>query len=194
MLHMRHAPLLRLAGRPVSAVALGTLVTDAQILSHYWLRAKQEQLAAGRSAMEAAAFTPKQIAQVGIRINQDGTKRTPFELLAFPDVVFADVAKLSPNLLDISAPIQEQIARDALYANYIERQQKDVEKLRKDERHVIPHGFDYGDVSGLSTELKTKLERVRPADLAQAARIDGMTPAALALILGRIRYLEKKSA
>ncbi|WP_415405126.1 tRNA uridine-5-carboxymethylaminomethyl(34) synthesis enzyme MnmG [Tateyamaria sp. SN3-11] len=155
---------------------------------------KQEQLAAGRAVMDAVSFTPKQIAQVGIRINQDGTKRTPFQLLAFPDVVFPDVAKLSPELESIPSEIQEQIARDALYANYIERQQKDVEKLRKDERHVIPSTFDYEQVSGLSTELKTKLERVRPADLGQAARIDGMTPAALALILGRIRYLEKKSA
>ena len=87
-----------------------------------------------------------------------------------------------------------QISREALYANYIERQKQDVERLRKDESYAIPADFSYPEITGLSAELTAKLERVRPADLAQAARIDGMTPAALALLLGRIRYLEKKQA
>ena len=155
---------------------------------------KAERLSNGRDLMQRQSFTPKRIAEVGIKISQDGTKRTPFQLLAFPDVVFEDVERLQPELSDLSQETREQIARDALYANYIQRQQLDVEKLRKDEAYVIPKGFDYRGVNGLSSELTTKLENVRPSDLAQAARIDGMTPAALALLLGRIRYLEKKSA
>ncbi|WP_299586149.1 tRNA uridine-5-carboxymethylaminomethyl(34) synthesis enzyme MnmG [uncultured Tateyamaria sp.] len=155
---------------------------------------KSEALTAGRDALESQSYTPKQIAATGIRINQDGTKRTPFQLLAFPDVTFPDVERLDPALEQIAPDIQEQLARDALYANYIERQRKDVEKMRRDEQHAIPKDFDYRAVTGLSAELGGKLERVRPTDLAQAGRIDGMTPAALALILGRIRYLEKKSA
>ena len=155
---------------------------------------KREQLDAGRALMERQAYTPKQVAAVGIKINQDGTKRTPFQLLAFPDVTFDNVVKLSPDLEVLSSETRDQIARDALYANYLKRQQKDVEKLRKDEAYVIPADFEYSDVSGLSAELTAKLARICPADLAQAARIDGMTPAALALLLGRIRYFEKKSA
>ena len=155
---------------------------------------KREQLDAGRALMERQAYTPKQVAAMGIKINQDGTKRTPFQLLAFPDVTFDNVVKLSPDLEVLSSETRDQIARDALYANYLKRQQKDVEKLRKDEAYVIPADFEYSDVSGLSAELTAKLARICPADLAQAARIDGMTPAALALLLGRIRYFEKKSA
>lgn len=155
---------------------------------------KRERLGQGMSLMGATAYTPKQISAQGIKINQDGTKRTPFQLLAFPDVTFDDVLRLDPSLGDLSPEIREQISRDALYANYIQRQKSDVEKMRRDEAHKIPAAFDYREVSGLSAELTTKLERIRPTDLAQAGRIDGMTPAALALLLGRIRYLEKKSA
>jgi tRNA uridine 5-carboxymethylaminomethyl modification enzyme len=155
---------------------------------------KREQLDAGRALMDKKTYTPKEISAVGIKINQDGTKRTPFQLLSFPDVSFDDVIALAPDLSGLTGEIRDQIARDALYANYINRQQRDVEKLRKDEAYVIPNGFDYRDIPGLSSELTAKLERTCPSDLAQAARIDGMTPAALALLLGRIRYLEKKSA
>ncbi|MEP2892174.1 tRNA uridine-5-carboxymethylaminomethyl(34) synthesis enzyme MnmG [Tateyamaria sp.] len=155
---------------------------------------KREKLVSGRELMERTNFTPKQIAAAGIKIGQDGTKRTPFQLLSFPDVAFSDVVKLAPVLKDVEPEIQEQISRDALYANYIQRQKQDVERLRKDEAHAIPKDFVYEDITGLSNELKSKLYRVCPADLSQAARIDGMTPAALALVLGRIRYLEKKSA
>lgn len=155
---------------------------------------KKELLDVGRALLMESAYTPKQILESGIRINQDGTKRSAFQLLAFPDVCFENVKKLDPALSSISPEISQQLSRDALYANYIDRQKKDVEKLRKDEKYAIPDDFTYSEVSGLSSELRTKLERVRPTDLAQAGRIDGMTPSGLALILGRIRFLEKKSA
>ncbi|MFL4469373.1 tRNA uridine-5-carboxymethylaminomethyl(34) synthesis enzyme MnmG [Tateyamaria armeniaca] len=155
---------------------------------------KLEKLDAGRERMMSDSFTPKQIAASGIKINQDGTKRTPFQLLAFPDVSLDDVVRLAPDLGDLDPEVGLQISREALYANYIERQKQDVERLRKDESYAIPADFAYQAVTGLSAELKAKLEHVRPGDLSQAARIDGMTPAALALLLGRIRYLEKKQA
>ncbi|WP_223274846.1 tRNA uridine-5-carboxymethylaminomethyl(34) synthesis enzyme MnmG [Tateyamaria sp. syn59] len=155
---------------------------------------KRSELDGLRACLESVQFTPKQIAQQGIQINQDGTKRTPFQVLAFPDVTFDQVEGLVPEAGDFAPEIKEQVARDALYANYIARQRNDIEKLRKDERLKIPEDFDYSNISGLSAELQAKLSAVRPSDLAQAGRIDGMTPAALALILGRIRFLEKKSA
>ena len=155
---------------------------------------KMDRIANARAVLDGQSFTPKEIAAAGIRINQDGKKRTLFQLLAFPDVAFADIAQLLPSLVDIDEATQEQVSKDALYSNYIDRQQKDVEKLRRDETHAIPQDFDYGAVTGLSAELTGKLHRVRPSDLGQASRIDGMTPAGLALILGRIRYLEKRRA
>jgi tRNA uridine 5-carboxymethylaminomethyl modification enzyme len=156
--------------------------------------AKLNQLEMGREVLTDKEFTPKQVQAAGICINQDGTKRTAFQLLAFPDVEFADIVGIDPRLSGIPKEIQEQISNDALYANYIDRQKRDVEKMRRDEQHIIPEDFEYSSISGLSNELSTKLNVVRPSDLAQAARIEGMTPAALALILGRIRYLEKISA
>ena len=156
--------------------------------------AKLNQLEMGREVLTDKEFTPKQVQAAGICINQDGTKRTAFQLLAFPDVEFADIVGIDPRLSGIPKEIQEQISNDALYANYIDRQKRDVEKMRRDEQHIIPEDFEYSSISGLSNELSTKLNVVRPGDLAQAARIEGMTPAALALILGRIRYLEKISA
>lgn len=155
---------------------------------------KKVRLESGRAAMASTAFTPKQIGQVGIKINQDGTKRTPFQLLAFPDVLFEHVVKLDAALAKIPQDIQEQLSRDALYANYIQRQQQDVERMRKDEKHQIPKDFDYNQVTGLSAELRGKLVKAKPGDLSQASRIDGMTPAALALVLGRLRSLSKKRA
>ncbi|MEL6920841.1 MAG: tRNA uridine-5-carboxymethylaminomethyl(34) synthesis enzyme MnmG [Pseudomonadota bacterium] len=155
---------------------------------------KLDALTEARVLLEKDVFTPKQIQQAGIRVNQDGTKRTLFQLLAFPDVSFADLAPLLSELTSVAPDIRAQLERDALYANYVDRQKQDVERLRKDEKHAIPRDFEFSAVVGLSNELRSKLEQVRPHDLAQAGRIDGMTPAALALILGRLRYLEKKQA
>ncbi|WP_415922431.1 tRNA uridine-5-carboxymethylaminomethyl(34) synthesis enzyme MnmG [Tateyamaria sp. SN6-1] len=156
--------------------------------------AKMQELSAAKALMERTLYTPKQVLAAGIHVNQDGTKRSLFQLLAFPDVAFSDLEPLEPELASVASPIRQQLERDALYANYVDRQRQDVERLRKDEKHRIPADFDFQAVTGLSNELRSKLERVRPHDLAQAGRIDGMTPAALALILGRLRFLEKKQA
>ena len=177
----------RLTGLGVELGCVGKERADA-------FAAKMIALAKAKAQLEDQLFTPKQIQQAGIRVNQDGTKRTLFQLLAFPDVQFADLIRLSPALEGVAPEIRSQLERDALYANYVDRQKQDVDRLRKDEKHVIPSDFDFAEVNGLSNELRSKLERVRPHDLAQAGRIDGMTPAALALILGRLRHLEKKQA
>ena len=102
---------------------------------------------------------------------------------------------LSPGLAGIDPETQLQLEREALYANYIDRQARDVEALQRDEKTAIPDGFDFAAIQGLSNELRAKLEASRPASLAHAARIDGMTPAALALLLAHVRQGEKaKSA
>lgn len=152
---------------------------------------KMETLGSARAQLESQSYSPNQAAAAGIRIGQDGQRRSAFALLAFPDVGFDDILQLDPSLASLDAEVREQIARDAMYATYIDRQAVEVEALRRDESHEIPVDFDYRALSGLSFELTAKLERARPATLAQAGRIDGMTPAALTLILAAIRRKQR---
>ncbi|OED49545.1 tRNA uridine-5-carboxymethylaminomethyl(34) synthesis enzyme MnmG [Rhodobacteraceae bacterium (ex Bugula neritina AB1)] len=148
---------------------------------------KSNQLSAARQVLDSQTFTPKQISGVGIRVNQDGNRRTGLDVLAFPDVCFEDVVGLMPELFDVQDGIRRQMEKDALYANYIARQEREISVLKRDEGHRIPDGFVFSGIDGLSKELQQKLEHARPETLAQAARIDGITPAALALILARLR-------
>jgi tRNA uridine 5-carboxymethylaminomethyl modification enzyme len=106
----------------------------------------------------------------------------------------ADLARAAPSLADLDAPTAAQLARDAAYASHIERQSDEVAALRRDEATALPPDIDYAAMSGLSAELRAKLERRRPATLAQAACIEGMTPAALLLLLGRARRPSRRSA
>ncbi|WP_299026609.1 tRNA uridine-5-carboxymethylaminomethyl(34) synthesis enzyme MnmG [uncultured Sulfitobacter sp.] len=140
-----------------------------------------------RSLLDSQTFTPKEAMNVGIEINQDGQRRTGFQLLSFTNVDFDHLRLLDVALNDVPDEIGAQVAKDALYANYVKRQEKDVALLRKDEGELIPVHFDYSVIEGLSNELKSKLIASRPENLAQASRIDGMTPAALTLILAMIR-------
>ena len=90
--------------------------------------------------------------------------------------------------------IRSQLEKDALYANYIQRQQRDVEAVKRDEQHVIPDDFSYDALDGLSNELKLKLNRAKPVNLSQAARVDGMTPAALTLLLAKLRQAKREKS
>ncbi len=148
---------------------------------------KMRRLDHARKILSGSSFTPKEIQGAGVAINQDGKRRNGFEILAFPDVTFDDLARLVPELDSVDTESRRQTERDALYATYIERQKNDVQALKRDEGHVFPPEFDFGAVHGLSSELKLKLSENRPRNLAQASRIDGMTPAALALLLARVR-------
>ncbi len=148
---------------------------------------KMNRLEHARGALSANTYTPKEIEKAGIAIGQDGKRRTGFDILAFPDVSFDDLVSLMPELESVDVESRRQIERDALYANYIERQKGDVLALKRDEGHVFPPEFDFSVIQGLSSELKAKLADRRPGNLAQAARIDGMTPAALAVLLARLR-------
>lgn len=149
--------------------------------------AKMEHLADIRAKMEDGVFTPKQISEAGIYVNQDGNKRTGFEVLAFPDVCFEDLVPLLPECAHASSDIRRQLERDALYVHYIARQEKEIAAVKRDEGYVIPPEFDYGSIDGLSAELQQKLSTTRPETLAKASRINGMTPAGLALVLARLR-------
>ncbi|MCQ0091456.1 tRNA uridine-5-carboxymethylaminomethyl(34) synthesis enzyme MnmG [Roseovarius sp. M141] len=148
---------------------------------------KMEQLSTARRRIESLSFTPRDLESLGLTVNQDGSRRTGFQVLAFPEANFGHLRRLESSLSDIDQDTADQLERDALYSNYIARQERDVAVLERDAAHVIPKDFDYNCLGGLSNELKSKLEQVRPANLAHASRIDGMTPAALTLLLTRIR-------
>ena len=152
---------------------------------------KMERLDQGRELLESDSYTPKQIAETGIRINQDGTRRTGMNILTFPDVTFEDLIELNPKLEAVDGVSRRQLEREALYANYIVRQKKDIEALKRDENHQIPEGFDFSEIVGLSNELRQKLAIARPVNLLQAGRVEGITPAALTLILSRLRSGER---
>lgn len=153
---------------------------------------KLEFLASGRSLMERKSYSPHEVKPFGIKVSNDGERRTAYQLLAFPDVGFSELEKLDANLADIPIDIQIQLSCDALYESYIARQNLDVEAVKRDEAHVIPADFDYSVVSGLSSELRLKLTQSRPSNIAQAGKIEGMTPAALSLILSRITNSKRK--
>lgn len=153
---------------------------------------KMDALNEGKSLLSDQTFTPKQAQAVGIEVNNDGNRRSGFQLLAFPNVEMADLEPLISGLSRLEPEIQDQLSKDALYSNYIERQNKEVASLRKDEAQKIPSDFSYDGLDGLSNELKLKLSRARPGNLAQAARVDGMTPAALTLLLAKLRQDSRK--
>ncbi len=149
--------------------------------------AKSEKLVQGRAMLESRNWTPSQLSKAGVAMSKDGTRRNGVAVLALPDISFRDLVALAPEFSEIDTEIQEQLEREALYVNYIERQKRDVEAMKRDEGHVIPPDFQFDGIAGLSTELKSKLAVARPTNLGQAGRIDGMTPAALALLLVKLR-------
>ena len=155
---------------------------------------KLEALESGKDKLQQEVVTAGEALNAGIRISADGRGRNCYELLSFADVGFPDIVALRPEFEDIAAPIGQQLKNDSLYAQYIARQARDVESLRRDEAHSIPADFDYSSLNGLSNELRHKLAKVRPQTLGQAGRVEGMTPAALTLILAKLRQSMRKQA
>ena len=154
--------------------------------------AKIERLDQGRELLENAAFSAREASNAGFDVNVDGPKRSALQLLALPEASFHALLKLDASFAQIDEESRSQLAKDALYANYIDRQKRDVESLKRDELHEIPSSFSYNGIDGLSNELKIKLGRARPANLAQAAKVDGITPAALTLLLAKLKQAERE--
>jgi tRNA uridine 5-carboxymethylaminomethyl modification enzyme len=149
--------------------------------------AKAAAMEAGRATLAALTATPDMAIAAGIAMKRDGRHRSAFDILAFPDMTVERLIALWPELAGMPAPIAAQLEIDARYDIYLRRQDADIAAFRKDEAIAIPAALDYAAISGLSIEVRQKLDRHRPASLAQAARIDGMTPAALMLILARLK-------
>ncbi len=172
------------------AIALGCAGAERRSV----FQDKQSRMKLARQRISEKTYTAKELSAVGVALTQDGARRTGFELLSLPSVDFSTLRSLDPNLEDIDREVSGQLEKDAIYAHYIERQQRDVEAMRRDEAHIIPEGFDFLNVEGLTTEQKVKLDRLRPSNLAQAARMEGITPAALTLLLSKIRQAKRSQS
>ena len=155
---------------------------------------KINRIKKARELFENQTYTPKTLSQNGISISQDGNRRTLMQVLAFPNVSYKDLVKLEPKLIKIDEETLKQIQKDATYVNYLDRQRKDIDTIKKDERVLIPMDLDYNSIQGLSTELKLKLSRARPKNMLQASNIDGITPAALMLVMAKIKFLGKAAS
>jgi tRNA uridine 5-carboxymethylaminomethyl modification enzyme len=148
---------------------------------------KMQALTAGRAMARALSLTPNEAAKHGLALNQDGQRRTAFELLSYPSIGFSDLAKIWPQLATLPVKVAEQLEIDAKYDVYLARQAADVASFRRDEGLALPDDLDYAALPGLSNEVKQRLQAVRPRTLGQAGRIDGVTPAALTLLLAHMR-------
>ena len=141
--------------------------------------------------LDGLSATPNQLAALGMSINQDGVRRCAQELLSYTGIDRDALLPLWPELAQLPLAIMEQIETDARYKSYLERQEADVKAFRRDQVLSIPDDLDFGTLPGLSTEVSSKLEQARPATLAAAARISGVTPAALTTLLTYVRRRDK---
>ncbi len=149
--------------------------------------AKETALAQARGLARTLAMTPNEAAGHGLAVNHDGRRRSAHELLSYPDITVERLGAVWPELLRFSPAVREQLEIDGRYAGYMDRQEADVIAFRRDEALALPAGLDYAAIGGLSNEVRDKLERARPATLGAAARIPGVTPAALTALLGHVR-------
>jgi tRNA uridine 5-carboxymethylaminomethyl modification enzyme len=177
----------RLTGR-----GIGIGCVDPARREHH--QTKMAALAAARARARDVSVTPSEAAHFGFSLNRDGQRRTAFDLLAYPDIAIADIARIWPEFGGLPDPIAAQLETDAKYAVYLDRQAADVAAFRRDESFELPIELDYSSVPGLSNEVRQKLVAARPRTLGHAGRLDGITPAALILLASYVRRGQFKQA
>ncbi|OYQ35368.1 tRNA uridine-5-carboxymethylaminomethyl(34) synthesis enzyme MnmG [Niveispirillum lacus] len=151
--------------------------------------AKKQALARARDLVTSLSATPNELEKQGLHINKDGVRRNALDLLRYPEIDFPRLCQVWPALSSLSPDIAEQVEIDGKYAGYLDRQEADIRAFRKDEALELPADLDPGGIASLSAEIRQKLKATRPATLGAAARIPGMTPAALTSLL---RYVKKR--
>ena len=149
---------------------------------------KSAALTKARALAKNLAATPNFLAAHGLRINHDGVRRSVMDLLAYPDIHVEDLARVWPELNDLAPTIVEQLEIDGKYAGYMDRQDSDIRAFQKDEALLLPEDIDLDSIGCLSTEIRQKMRQLKPETLGAAARIPGMTPAAIVALL---RYVTK---
>ncbi len=148
---------------------------------------KRDRLSRAREDFDAAAATPHDLARANLSVKQDGKRRSAFEVLGFPNIALDDVLSIWPDLANHPRSTLEQLATDALYAVYVERQDAEVAALQQESERALPDDLDFDAMPGLSNELRQRLKDSRPTTLAEAKRLEGMTPSALALLIMQAR-------
>ncbi|MCV3239193.1 tRNA uridine-5-carboxymethylaminomethyl(34) synthesis enzyme MnmG [Mesorhizobium sp. ZC-5] len=143
-----------------------------------------------REVARSLTITPNEGARAGLNVNHDGVRRSAYELLAYPGVDIAKLTALWPELGLLDSKTIESLETEARYSVYLDRQKADVALMRREEQRLIPKDVDFSGIPGLSNELRQKMRDRRPGSVAEAQRIEGMTPAALAIILAQIRHVE----
>jgi tRNA uridine 5-carboxymethylaminomethyl modification enzyme len=149
--------------------------------------ARLAQLNLLKERLQELNLTPGEAARHNIQINRDGVRRSAFSILSYPDVQFGDLVNIWPELGGFKGSISDQLEIDAKYAVYLDRQASAVFLLKRDESVKLGSDFDYDLIPGLSNEVRSKLKATRPDSLGQAGRIEGVTPAALTLILAWVK-------
>jgi tRNA uridine 5-carboxymethylaminomethyl modification enzyme len=152
-----------------------------------------DRLEHARTMLRCATATPRELEAHGLVVNRDGARRSAFELAAQTQFSLAILARVWPQLGHIPAHLVRRLEADAKYSVYLNRQAEDVARYRRDDSAALPADLDYARLSGLSNEIKQKFIAVRPVSLGQARRIEGVTPAALALIAAHARKAERSS-
>ncbi|KQZ15065.1 tRNA uridine 5-carboxymethylaminomethyl modification protein [Mesorhizobium sp. Root554] len=153
-------------------------------------RLVQDRFQKAKNLAFQTTLTPNEAARYGLAVNQDGVRRSAYELLSHADVSVEWLARIEPQFGDIDARTAETLETEAKYAVYLDRQRADVEQLRHEEARLIPDGLDFSTIPGLSNELRQKMRDRRPRSVAEAQRMEGMTPAALGLVIAHVRNAE----
>lgn len=148
-----------------------------------------EDMRLARKQLHSLKLSPNEAVAHGLKINQDGVRRSAYELLAHPNIDYARLAVVWPELQHYPPRVRDAVEIEAAYSVYMNRQEKDIAEARREEERRIPDDFDFSSLPGLSIELRQKLTVAKPSNLAQAARVDGMTPAALTLLLAYLKRL-----
>jgi tRNA uridine 5-carboxymethylaminomethyl modification enzyme len=148
---------------------------------------KSAALDEARAFAKSVSLTPKEAAKQGLSLNQDGQRRTAFDLLSYPSIAIADLARIWPRFGELAPKIAEQIEIDAKYQVYLSRQAADVAAYRRDESFALPDDLDYDALPGLSNEVRQKLISQKPRTIGHAGKIDGVTPAALTLLVAHVK-------
>jgi tRNA uridine 5-carboxymethylaminomethyl modification enzyme len=163
-------------------------ISSAQRMQRYG--EMMQRLDAARELATSLTMTPNEAARHGLEINRDGVRRSGYELLAYPAVDVAWLAQVEPKFAAIDAKTAERLETETKYSVYLDRQKTDVAQIRHEESRLIPETIDFAGVPGLSNELKQKMQARRPRSIADAQRMEGMTPAALAIIVSHVRHIE----
>ncbi|CAM3164144.1 tRNA uridine-5-carboxymethylaminomethyl(34) synthesis enzyme MnmG [Paracoccus nototheniae] len=171
-------------------IQFGCVGVERQVM----FNARQDRYTKARALAEATSLTPTELARCGVNVRQDGRARSVFDLLAVVEIEDSTIRQIAPCLGQVSSVTLNQLRNDAIYAQYVKRQEKDVDDLKQSEGLVLHVDMDYQSLGGLSNEISRKLADIKPRNLAEAARIEGMTPAALTLLIAATKLKMRHSA